>query len=144
MASASPLIDEFPVRLRLERTRLGYSARELAELIGITRSTQQSYERGTTLPNAGYLIQGHAIGFNLHYLLGMGPDGVLLDRHLMAAIMDGLDQAAGQHELPNSRRAEILCSVYEQMWGAPYSKFRSMLRSLLHKLGYNVNAFGLN
>ncbi|MDD2722208.1 MAG: helix-turn-helix domain-containing protein [Gallionella sp.] len=56
-------------RLRGERARLGYNIRDFAEIGGITKSTQSSYENDKTLPNSEYLNRISAKGAEIFWIM---------------------------------------------------------------------------
>ncbi|NBA97954.1 helix-turn-helix domain-containing protein [Pseudomonas sp. R5(2019)] len=55
--------------LREERTRLGLKQEEMAQIGGITRNTQGSYERDERRPDTGYLKALHAVGLDVLYVV---------------------------------------------------------------------------
>ena len=77
--------DDFAARLKAERSRLGLSQIELAERIGVGRSSQKAYENGTTFPTADYLLKARALGVDVVFLLtGTGTsDELPRDEHQM-------------------------------------------------------------
>lgn len=63
----------FGERLVAERKRLGLSATEVLETVGVHRNTQSAYENDRKLPDAEYLRCLHVMGFNVLYLI-VGTD----------------------------------------------------------------------
>lgn len=57
------------VRLKEERTRLGYSQAEFAEIAGAHRKSQGNYESGERVPDAAYLAAIAAAGADVHYIV---------------------------------------------------------------------------
>lgn len=55
--------------LREERTRLGLKQEEMAQIGGVTRNTQGSYERDERRPDTGYLKALHAVGLDVLYVV---------------------------------------------------------------------------
>ncbi|KPZ10703.1 Regulatory protein [Pseudomonas syringae pv. spinaceae] len=55
--------------LREERNRLGLKQEEMAEIGGVTRNTQGSYERNERRPDTGYLKALHSIGLDVLYVV---------------------------------------------------------------------------
>ncbi|WGO91854.1 helix-turn-helix transcriptional regulator [Pseudomonas viciae] len=56
-------------RLREERTRLGLNQEAFAQLGGITRNTQGSYEKGERNPDSVYLTAVLRAGVDVQYVL---------------------------------------------------------------------------
>ncbi|QXH67787.1 helix-turn-helix domain-containing protein [Pseudomonas asgharzadehiana] len=55
--------------LREERGRLGLKQEEMAQIGGVTRNTQGSYERDERRPDTGYLKALHAVGLDVLYVI---------------------------------------------------------------------------
>ncbi|ARQ75157.1 transcriptional regulator [Pseudomonas fragi] len=55
--------------LREERVRLGLKQEEMAQIGGVTRNTQGSYERDERRPDTGYLKALHAVGLDILYVV---------------------------------------------------------------------------
>jgi transcriptional regulator with XRE-family HTH domain len=55
--------------LREERNRLGLKQEEMAQIGGVTRNTQGSYERNERRPDTGYLRALHAVGLDILYVV---------------------------------------------------------------------------
>lgn len=55
--------------LREERGRLGLKQEEMAQIGGVTRNTQGSYERDERRPDTGYLKALHAVGLDIFYVV---------------------------------------------------------------------------
>jgi len=55
--------------LREERGRLGLKQEEMAQIGGVTRNTQGSYERDERRPDTGYLKALHAVGLDILYVV---------------------------------------------------------------------------
>ncbi len=56
-------------RLRDERLRLGYKQDDFAQVGGVNRNTQGSYERGDRSPDSLYLAAVAAIGVDVAYVV---------------------------------------------------------------------------
>lgn len=56
-------------RLRSERTRLGYNIRDFAEIGGVGKSTQSSYENDESSPNSDYLNRISAKGAEIFWIM---------------------------------------------------------------------------
>lgn len=55
--------------LREERVRLGLKQEEMAQIGGVTRNTQGSYERDERRPDTGYLKALHVLGLDVLYVV---------------------------------------------------------------------------
>ena len=55
--------------LREERSRLGLKQEEMAQIGGVTRNTQGSYERDERRPDTSYLKALHAVGLDVLYVV---------------------------------------------------------------------------
>jgi len=55
--------------LREERNRLGLKQEEMAQIGGVTRNTQGSYERNERRPDTGYLKALHGVGLDVLYVV---------------------------------------------------------------------------
>lgn len=55
--------------LRKERVRLGLKQEEMAQIGGVTRNTQGSYERDERRPDTGYLKALNAVGLDILYVV---------------------------------------------------------------------------
>ncbi|MBQ0714200.1 MAG: helix-turn-helix transcriptional regulator [Paraperlucidibaca sp.] len=56
-------------RLQSERKRIGLSQENFGKELGVSKRTQASYEGGTNLPDASYLIAAKQIGVDINYVL---------------------------------------------------------------------------
>jgi len=56
-------------RLRCERTRLGYNIRDFAEIGGVGKSTQSSYENDESVPNSDYLNRISEKGAEIFWIM---------------------------------------------------------------------------
>lgn len=56
-------------RLRKERERLGLIQTELAEKIGISRTSQQNYENDRRKPDTDYLSRVADLGVDVQYVI---------------------------------------------------------------------------
>ncbi len=62
-------------RLKTERDALGLSQQALADRLGVSLRSQQNYEKGDRLPDAGYLAAIAAAGADVRYILTGQRDG---------------------------------------------------------------------
>jgi len=73
--------DGVAFRLRSERERLRLKQAELADLTGISRSTQISYEAEKSQPTTGYLQRFGQVGGDINFLLfGFKNRGELIEK----------------------------------------------------------------
>jgi transcriptional regulator with XRE-family HTH domain len=61
--------NEIGDRLRAERNRLGLSQESFAEIGGVKKLAQISYEQGKTLPDAGYLYAVADLGVDVQFVV---------------------------------------------------------------------------
>lgn len=112
----------FGERLREERLRLGLTQNEMAEIGGVTRTTQHIYETDIRLPDLGYLNRVRQAGADWYYLFtgerqGLhGPDTVTFTRTTLSNIYDAMENLAFDAEgklLPFEKRKlmfQMLCA----------------------------------
>lgn len=84
-------------RLREERKRLGLLQPAFAELGGVKRVTQHLYEQDERVPDANYLLQAHAHGVDVIYvLLGTrrSANTIALDMNALCDIYRAIDEFA--------------------------------------------------
>lgn len=55
--------------LKIERKRLGLTLQQMAEVGGVSRSSQVGYEASARVPDAGYLKKIAAAGADIHFVL---------------------------------------------------------------------------
>lgn len=60
---------EIGARLQAERTRLGYSVRQIAQLLGVNNETYEAFESGTQDPGIYNLPRLAACGFDVLFIL---------------------------------------------------------------------------
>ncbi|WP_335927393.1 helix-turn-helix domain-containing protein [Pseudomonas sp. R32] len=68
-ANSAPKSAESGERLRQERTRLGLRQDDFAQLGGVNRNTQGSYEKGERNPDAAYLAAVAGAGVDVRYVI---------------------------------------------------------------------------
>ncbi|MDE2599028.1 MAG: helix-turn-helix transcriptional regulator [Rhodocyclaceae bacterium] len=84
-------------RLREERKRLGLLQPAFAELGGVKRVTQHLYEQDERVPDANYLLQMHAHGVDVTYvLLGTRKtaNAIAIDMNALCDIYRAIDDFA--------------------------------------------------
>lgn len=58
--------------LASERTRLGIDQSDVAEKLGVSKTTISRWERGESIPTGEYLVKLHELfGCSIDYLLGL-------------------------------------------------------------------------
>lgn len=60
---------EIAIRWRAERERLGFSQRDFADKIGVTRETMRRWESGLSVPTAEALALAHGFGMDVLYVI---------------------------------------------------------------------------
>ena len=60
---------EIGARLQAERKRLGYSVRQIAQLLGVNTETYEAFEQGTMDPGIYNLPRLSACGFDVLFIL---------------------------------------------------------------------------
>ncbi|WP_311136210.1 helix-turn-helix domain-containing protein [Pseudomonas benzopyrenica] len=84
-------------RLRDERLRLGYKQDEFAQIGGVNRNTQGSYERGDRHPDTVYLKSVAGIGVDVGYVV-TGQRAALSDSSLNEAEIELIEYFRGMSE----------------------------------------------
>lgn len=101
----------FGSRIKDERKRLRISQGELAERLGVSRSSIAFYETERTVPDVDFLVQADAIGMDTSYLVfgrrGTEQAGRLLDWDLLASILQGIREFCAEAGLTVSPEKEI-------------------------------------
>lgn len=110
-------MDDFPVRLKQERLRLGLNQAELAALGGVQKQAQFHYERGTRRPNSDYLSSIALGGVDVCYLL-TGQVAVLTRD-------SGERQVLAGYRALDTRRQTAIRTLIEAMDAAPESSPRN-------------------
>lgn len=95
---ANQVADGLPDRLRQERERLGLSQEKFAQLVGVSRVTENYYEQGSREPPIAYLSAAGRVGCDLRFLLfGESSDATyldLMDWRLHDLVWDWVDRVA--------------------------------------------------
>lgn len=68
--NSTPQLAQFCARLIQQRKRLGLNQADFGAKGGVTGRSQRSYEKGTRLPDANYLLNLQAAGLDPHFLFG--------------------------------------------------------------------------
>lgn len=84
----------FGDRIRAERRRLGLSQEELAEQLGVSRSSVAYYEADRTVPDLDFLAHADTVGMDVLYVVfgrhSTEQAGLALDWDLLASILQGI------------------------------------------------------
>ena len=95
---ANQVADGLPDRLRQERERLGLSQEKFAQMVGVSRVTENYYEQGSREPPITYLSTAARVGCDLRFLLfGESADANyldLMDWKLHDLVWDWVDRVA--------------------------------------------------
>jgi transcriptional regulator with XRE-family HTH domain len=62
-------MNSFCERLKEERTRLGFSQADFAQIAGVQRRAQVNYEAGERAPDSDYLEKASLVGVDVGYLI---------------------------------------------------------------------------
>ena len=77
----------FGVRLKEERNRLGFTQEELAKLIDIKPLTLLQYEKGNSSPTMKLVYRLRDLGFNVNYMVNGEDTGSIVDVNKISATM---------------------------------------------------------
>ncbi len=116
------IIEGVGARLRSERRRLGLTQDEFASAAGITRTSVGFIERGSNLPNTGYLASWANIGVDLPYVLFGTLAGTpvldieMLDGEILEKCFDHVEEL--EHELGEQLSNKARASIFRMVLGA--------------------------
>ncbi len=84
----------FGDRIKAERRRLGLSQEDLAEKLGVSRSSVAYYEAARTVPDLDFLVHADDAGMDVFYIVfgrhSSEQAGLALDWDLLASILQGI------------------------------------------------------
>jgi len=105
----------FADRLRLERTRLRMTQAGMAELGGVSKASQISYEAGATLPTVEYATKLIEAGIDGQWLLA-GRRTQIHDWELAAEICELIEEWSKTRNQPISTKEKfaVLENLYQQ------------------------------
>lgn len=117
-----PTDNDFAVRLRKERQRLGLSQAKMGAFGGVAANAQSNYEKGARCPKSDYLTAIGNIGADVLYLLTGHRSGVrsefmsadeqmLLDNYRVMSYQD--QHAIVQLSSSVAGSSQAVCRVYE-------------------------------
>jgi len=114
MKSKLQEIQCFGNNLRLERHRLGLTQSELAELGGVSKTSQVSYEAGASRPDSQYLSNVARAGVNVSWLL-TGEVPVLDHWDIVEELLELIAEWEQNRNKPTTvaERTEVLRLLYE-------------------------------
>jgi transcriptional regulator with XRE-family HTH domain len=119
-------------RLKEERSKMGLNQDDFAEIGGVKRRAQSTYETGERLPDAGYLSKIAEAGVDVAYILtgvrsgaakleaqGEAADGAV-DLERLEMVMRVLDEALTKYRrvLDPDKKAKVIALLY-QLAGQP-------------------------
>lgn len=99
----------FGRRLHEERTRLGLSQQQFAELGGVKRSSQHLYEHDVRRPDVDYLSRIHAAGADAGFLIS-GRKSTASTGRPMLSTADALTAFRSVNEFVNSHGEDVVAS----------------------------------
>ncbi|TDQ92405.1 helix-turn-helix domain-containing protein [Paraburkholderia silvatlantica] len=114
MSTKITQMDNFSIRLKQERRRLGMNQTEFASAGGVQKQAQFTYEKGLRYPDASYLAGIAEVGVDVLYLLTGRPS----DPSTLALDPDEERLLAGYREL-KPREKKGVQGMVAAMIGAP-------------------------
>lgn len=114
MSNINPHLNDFTLRLRQERRRLGMNQTDFGNAGGVLKQAQSNYEKGLRYPDASYLTGIAEIGVDVLYLL----TGRTSDPATFALDNDEQRLLAGYRELKPREKRGVLALV-SAIVGAP-------------------------
>lgn len=106
-------MDIIGARLKEERRRLKMSQEVFAGFGGVARNAQSNYEKGSRLPDAGYLAAVAAEGADVQYIL----TGKRMNTVTVQALSQDESLLLDTYRNLNERQKEAVCRVSEVMYG---------------------------
>lgn len=61
--------DDFGIRLKEERLKIGKGSADFADICGVGKNTQTNYEKSDRKPDLGYLSKAHDLGCDIMYII---------------------------------------------------------------------------
>ena len=128
--------NEYGLRIRNERIRLGYTQAKWAECCGVSKTSQVNYESGTYRPDVAYLSEAVSAGADPLYLLAgrstAASAAAVLNWELAAQIISIIDAWAAKksHAVSVTTRAQLLKVFYSQFSASGKVDERDIMKSL--------------
>lgn len=107
MSTENPHLDNFSLRLKQERRRLGLNQTELGTAGGVLKQAQSNYEKGLRYPDASYLVGVAEAGVDVQFLL----TGRTASPATLALTDDEERLLAGFRELKPREKSGVLALV---------------------------------
>lgn len=114
MSIENPQLNNFHLRLKQERRRLGMNQTDFGNAGGVLKQAQSNYEKGLRYPDASYLAGIAEAGVDVLYLL----TGRASDPSTLALDPDEERLLAGYRELKSREKRGVLALV-AAMTGVP-------------------------
>lgn len=107
------------LRLRQERSRLGLTQAELAQIGGVSKTSQVAYEAGSTNPDIAYLSRVREAGVNVGWVMSGTSEVGEVEWGLVNEILALIDEWVGERGKPPtaSERGDLLRTLYAQFSG---------------------------
>jgi transcriptional regulator with XRE-family HTH domain len=121
----------FAERLRVERTRLRMTQWDMAQLGGVSKTSQVAYESGSSYPDANYLAKLAEGGFDVQWLL-IGRRTPEHNWDLEAEIFDLIEEwsASRNRPLANKEKFALLENLYRQFSADQRIDHKAVVRTL--------------
>lgn len=129
-------IDEFALRLKEERERLGLSQHDFAQLGGVNRITQMRYETKVNFPSVDYLCLLGQNGIDTLYILYGQRGSQMVETSNPAGLihaMQWVDDIMAQHNYQPTveLRGRAIFNVYRQICRFGSKKGKPTLEDLI-------------
>lgn len=128
--------NEYGLRIRNERIRLGYTQAKWAERCGVSKTSQVNYESGMYRPDVAYLSGAISAGADPLYLLAgrstAADAAAVVNWELAAQIISIIDAWAAKksHPVSATTRAQLLKVFYSQFSASGKVDERDVMKSL--------------
>jgi transcriptional regulator with XRE-family HTH domain len=124
-------IGPFAERLRLERMKLRMTQTDMAQLAGVSKTSQISYESGGSLPDASYLAKLAEGGLDVQWLL-VGRRTPVQDWDLAAEIFELIEEWSVSRNRPTSttEKFALLENLYRQFSADQHIDEKAVARTL--------------
>ncbi len=108
-------ISQFAQELRVERQRRGLSQTEFGSLGGVSKTSQVSYEAGTSFPDVNYLKNLHGAGIDIYKLI-TGYTPRVENWSIVTSILELIEEWAQNRKVSTSieDKVALLAVLYNQ------------------------------
>jgi len=117
--------------LKSERSRLGFTQVELAEIGGVQRRAQSAYENGQRSPDSNYLWRIAAVGFDMQYLFtGVRSENLAFALEERKGLGERIEEGQSKYlDRPSTKiDTEVLSEVTAQVLNA--MKWHESIKSM--------------